>query len=391
MTNGSALRLWVEEELKALQADSGWPPANALSTAFQMALLEILAAGLPSQVDEESMTGALMGAIAATVPWCAAAYADQSSPGCAWIRYRKSGATDSEPVTGADFALIIRLPGGTARGAVFQAKRIKSKNTMDIHHLSPELPKTPSRPKRKAEAQFLRIRDYAKDVLTACRRRTPKFSDLSWVHYLAYRSDRISCYSLDGLDDIDAHYSKKPTRSPGPIALSQRDSEELLWMLTMGASVAPGIDCQGWLTLKNEAETKAFAQIMIHLVDVFEGFAHPDVGYEPTIERGFAKKHSIGIAQRKNRLVGIKEALVLTRPQLRKQIQHAEKDLRNSSTERRQKADTRTAGVERKTQEITSRSMERQNPSGATKGVRKEIIIKEEAEIKGKKTRLRNR
>ena len=332
------IRAWVEKQLNDLVPTGETQRLNALMAAFQMACLEVSSNGLAGQVDEETMTGALLGAITATVPWCAQAFGDDASPGCSWVRYRKNGRqADTEAATGADFALVIRFPNGSARLAVFQAKRPRNDgSTLSIHHLAPALVD------RNKEPQFLRLKHYGTKVMnevmrvdkTIATKRPASLSDLLWVHYIAYKSTSMPCYSVNQFIATDEAYRRTFRRRPPPVNLSELNQRELLWLLTDGANDERSASAPGWLTLSNLTAAKAFIKIIIDFADVYEARVQPGPGYKPLLRGNEIKALKLSRAQRADRMMEVKE-------QLRKGRQ--EKVITPSASETPQKARTSTA------------------------------------------------
>lgn len=186
-----ALKNWIEGKL-GLPANS---TSNALAATFQMALLELLSKNITTDHDEETITAAILGAFTATAPFCCLAYQPTVDPSYLWVRYAKSGSgLMTEPGRGADFALIICLPDGTFRLSVFQAKMSKGVGSFSIRHISPSR----VNPQKLPEPQFLRLADYGLDVLSGLSDASspPTFSDLHWLHYLVYESNKIRCSSI---------------------------------------------------------------------------------------------------------------------------------------------------------------------------------------------------
>lgn len=178
---------------------------NSLISTFQISIAEFISGGYFNGFDEEATTGGLLGAFGATAPWCSALYG--INPNFGWIRYPKSGSpTISESATGSDFAIILKSNDTTARLAVFQAKRVdESKNTFQIHQISPSGADEESIP----EPQFLRLRDYGREILDTLGRNDITLPKMDWIHYLAYRNSSINCVPISDLPDIDLIYQSR--------------------------------------------------------------------------------------------------------------------------------------------------------------------------------------
>ncbi|WP_179570863.1 hypothetical protein [Xanthomonas sp. JAI131] len=174
---------------------------SALSATFQLACNGFICSEYFSNADEETTTGALLGAIAATAPWCFQALSQE--PDLNWIRFAKSGnARNAEPSTGADFALILRVTDKLSRLAIFQAKCADSCGNFSVHQISPERASQEKIP----EPQFIRLMDFARDVENAIQVSEESRKLLSWVHYIAYEPDAIIATPLSALRAISEHY-----------------------------------------------------------------------------------------------------------------------------------------------------------------------------------------
>ncbi|EKT4070754.1 hypothetical protein QEG16_000771 [Stenotrophomonas maltophilia] len=174
---------------------------NALMATFQVAVKDFIASAHFEGNDEETTTGALLGAIAATAPWAFKAF-DQE-PDFNWIRYAKSGnSRTTEPSSGADFALVLRVTKSLCRIALFQAKRANKDGSFSVHQISPAREAEGKIP----EPQFLRLTDYAHGLLDAVKGLATTAKTLHWVHYLSYERAAIIATPLSDLQDISKHY-----------------------------------------------------------------------------------------------------------------------------------------------------------------------------------------
>ena len=101
---GASVTSLVNQRVGALTQIIKLP--TPLAGALQVAVIEALAINAISKLEEEEMTAAFIGAMAATVPWFADAFPTELTPGFDWHKYSKSGRGEtSEGSTGADFAL----------------------------------------------------------------------------------------------------------------------------------------------------------------------------------------------------------------------------------------------------------------------------------------------
>ncbi|MGF6492194.1 hypothetical protein ABIE56_000347 [Luteibacter sp. 621] len=103
-------------------------PCTPVAATFCSALARLSEIGLASHLDEETVTAALLGALAGVFPFCVALFSedDKEASRCSWGQYNKSKTakgTDSEAVRGADFVLVVWTSKTAARVAIFQAKR----------------------------------------------------------------------------------------------------------------------------------------------------------------------------------------------------------------------------------------------------------------------------
>ncbi|MBV6783265.1 hypothetical protein KWH04_22125 [Xanthomonas campestris pv. trichodesmae] len=174
---------------------------SALSATFQLACHGFICSEYFSNAEEEATTGALLGAIAATAPWCFEAFSQE--PDFNWIRFSKSGNSENaEPSTGADFALILRIEKRLSRLAIFQAKSADKKGNFSVHQISPERAGENKIP----EPQFIRLMDFAKNVDKAIPLTRSSSKLLDWVHYIAYEPDAIIATPLSALRSTSEHY-----------------------------------------------------------------------------------------------------------------------------------------------------------------------------------------
>lgn len=174
---------------------------SALSVTFQLACNGFICSEYFSNADEETTTGALLGAIASTAPWCFQALSQE--PDFNWIRFAKSGnARNAEPSTGADFALILRVTDKLSRLAIFQAKCADNYGNFSVHQISPGRANQDKIP----EPQFIRLMDFARDVENAIPASEESIKLLNWVHYIAYEPDAIIATPLAALRATSEHY-----------------------------------------------------------------------------------------------------------------------------------------------------------------------------------------
>ena len=181
----------MSEDSSQTPSAAGEAPAKTsfselLFFAFGLAIDGCIQNGLVGDIEEETTTGALMGAMAAHAPWCYAVWSEvESAMPYAWAHYRKrGGAGVSETLTGADFALLLRVGPQEFRAAVFQAKRsVNLDGGFKTVQISPAIGELPPQP------QLVRLLEYAgtiEEKLQKNRKRP------GWVHYLIYCHDEIN-------------------------------------------------------------------------------------------------------------------------------------------------------------------------------------------------------
>lgn len=156
-------------------------------------------------LDEETTTGTILGAFAASYPLISTA---EDSPLMRWHRFTKAPATDksSEAANGADFALAILGEDGSARLAIFQAKRsaisqVQSGWRLDVRHVVKDIYK-------KDSAQMVALESLGLALMAnnaAGRKeqsgKQPTASELSWIHYLLYGPGTPLCIPLSSMTD----------------------------------------------------------------------------------------------------------------------------------------------------------------------------------------------
>lgn len=240
--------------------------ATPLTIAVYLGCWRMTGAGLVNGIDEEAMTGALLGAIAASLPWCAVAYGGPQGQQCAWRRFKKGGhAEDSESFTGGDFALLVRLPEKKVRLAIFQAKKAKNRKApyIDVHHLS-------SQGGKRYEPQFMRLLKNGWKTSGAKRKKDKVVAGLHWVHYIAYSADGILTLPVSCLEDVHEYYRAASDSSIGsaPVALGSRPTRPLHSVISDGCNErirSPS----GWLET-TEDDAKILLKRSILLQDIIE-------------------------------------------------------------------------------------------------------------------------
>lgn len=290
-------------------------PPTPLAGALQVAAIEALSINAMSGLEEEEMTAAFIGAMAATIPWFADAFPTVFTPGFDWHKYSKSGrGITSEGSTGADFALLIRLDHEVARAAVFQAKPTSKDGSVDVHRISPNRPAEGKLP----QPQILRLADHGLRLMPE----GALASDLTWVHYAAYQSESCFCIPLSSVESVITAYrtsdkSIRPKLNNYIAELSLANNPRMadaakafaskLWadhntrtiarnslsvdfvhLLTIGASTPWGFDAPGWFPLDGKAAIDDFVQRTSGFLRLIEAHVAlpPTPENTPTTESG---------------------------------------------------------------------------------------------------------
>ncbi|WP_267314294.1 hypothetical protein [Xanthomonas campestris] len=269
-----ALRTWLKKHL----LEFGVPISQSyLGAAFQLGVSEMIASDLHDQLDEESITAALLGSFVASMPICASAYGTDISQHSSWVRYNKNkqdGAGERD--TGADFALLIQKDSQTAYFSVFQAKKSGSlAGSMDLSHISP---KTPTRP---AQSQFRRLHDYGISIQKKARgdhHDAPTLANLHWVNYLVYGHGKFVCCPLTSLSDVDQ--KDRNREEVKTVQLYDLVSQPLITRLVAAAEGSGDID--GWLKLETKKMREDVVEEARQYFTVFEASAAPWLNFEPT-------------------------------------------------------------------------------------------------------------
>lgn len=280
------IREWVDERLKG----TGRSPINALTAAFQIAILRVLSLRMTQRVHEEPLTGFLLGAFASLAPVCSLAFEDEEDDRCSWQYFPKSGSGHlTEPATGADFALIVEKPGKLARLAIFQAKRenLSPADTFKIHQVrEPDPPvkgAQASAPRPTQRPQFLRLLRHAQ-IIARRVKAASGLADLHWTHYLIYSPKTLRCVSIDQFGSVRRFYVKNEHDGrypdPGSIDLQKCRVQNLFWLLTQGADPnCKGIDLKGWLEIP-DGELEGVRESLISFTDVFVGHHGPRPNFD---------------------------------------------------------------------------------------------------------------
>ena len=169
---------------------------SALEMNLQLGAKSISALNCVSpRFDEETLTGAMIGAFVGSYPLCAASYPGTSDDALQWRSYGKSDRGKfGESSAGADFALMLLIPNREPRLAIFQAKSDastwKKNNRLYVGQIksSKHYEKdTQGNPTGNATVKYRnQIKALTDAALKIHRLVKPlaALNDLHWVHYL---------------------------------------------------------------------------------------------------------------------------------------------------------------------------------------------------------------
>jgi len=224
---------------------------SAIEMTLQLAAKSVSALnGAASRLDEETMTGAMIGALVSAHPMSAASYPADPETAIRWSSYTKYGnAVQSERNSGADFALVLSLPGGDLRLAVFQAKSDWSvsskKNTLVIGQIKDV-------PEVKDENEVVIVPAGRRNQVDALVRASNKIQfnkvrttvhNLTWVHYLCQFESGIKALALS---EVQAAVRASIRRNKAVrVHLAPSDGKELGLLLKQGCVVGG----HGWLDM----------------------------------------------------------------------------------------------------------------------------------------------
>ncbi len=172
---------------------------SALEMNLQLCAKSISALNaVDPRFDEETLTGAMIGAFVGSHPLSAASYPGAVEDALQWRSYGKNDRGDfGESRAGADFALMLLIPGKAPRLAIFQAKsdasKAKVKNRLYVGQIkkSKVYLKDAQGKVDKSSGSFAIVHRNQVKALTDASlaiHRLVKHSadlvDLHWVHYL---------------------------------------------------------------------------------------------------------------------------------------------------------------------------------------------------------------
>ncbi|RXK64260.1 hypothetical protein ERT44_16390 [Stenotrophomonas sp. MA5] len=183
---------WVKQAYRLGEVQS------ALEMNLQLCAKSISALNkVDPRFDEETLTGAMIGAFVGAYPLCAASYPGTQEDALQWRSYGKNDrGRFGESRAGADFAMMILIPNKKPRLAIFQAKSDASKKIKDRLYVgqikkSKVYPTTPDGKVDKSAGTFTEVHRNQVKALTDTALTihglvdpSARLEDLRWVHYL---------------------------------------------------------------------------------------------------------------------------------------------------------------------------------------------------------------
>ncbi|MCC8619402.1 hypothetical protein [Xanthomonas vesicatoria] len=190
---------------------------SALEMNLQLSARSISALNSVSpRFDEETLTGAMIGAFVGSYPLCAASYPGSEEDALQWRSFGKSDRGEfGESRVGADFALALLIPNKAPRLAIFQAKSGASKAKVKNRLYVGQIKKTKFLLKddqghidSESGSYGVIHRNQVKaltDASLAIHRlvkRSADIEDLHWVHYLGQFRDGVVAVPIAKIADV---------------------------------------------------------------------------------------------------------------------------------------------------------------------------------------------
>lgn len=235
-----------------------------------------------SRLDEESVTAALIGCLVASLPLSALAKGESEDYDFAWHHYRKQGSgQDAEPMSGADFALLLSLPNGKKRLAIFQAKSDSSKHAKENNlNLGQQ---------RKVNGKYvLQLRTLVATAQKIARLNPPlkagdhsKLSTIGWVHYLCQHKQGTYTLPLKFIaKNVNSILNNKPeARKKIPIE-DKTPKVDLMHLFRDGFKDDPSY----WLNLTAQTDLPQAIQ-MTELAGLMDLYCLHTKSFKPTFDQ----------------------------------------------------------------------------------------------------------
>lgn len=209
-----------------------------------------------SRLDEETLTGAMIGALVSAHPMSAASFPADPASAISWSGYSKHGSdAHSERNSGADFAMVLSLPDGRLRLAIFQAKsdwgQSATKNMLVVGQIK-DVPAVVDDSGAVIESAHRRnqieaLVEAASNIQSK-NGKVVSVSGLRWVYYLCQFQDGIKAVALSEIKE--SVLSSIRTVKPVKVRLAP----------TMGRSLDALLECgcrqetKCWLELSTPVE-----------------------------------------------------------------------------------------------------------------------------------------
>lgn len=227
---------------------------SAIEVNFHIAAMSIEALNRASpRFDEEALTAAMVGAFVAAQPLSAAAFPKVGDEALMWASYGKNDrGSFGERNSGADFALVVMLPDGSSRLAIFQAKsdhsKSSKKNILPVGSIKDDVETcmlSSGEPVRIRRNQIKKLAETAINIASKNASRTG-LEDICWVHYLCQFENGvfavpISCLaeevreSINKVCVVDVDISKKICTSLHKILKDALSDEPKHWLRIDGS------------------------------------------------------------------------------------------------------------------------------------------------------------
>ncbi|MEX1826886.1 hypothetical protein [Luteibacter sp. CQ10] len=248
------------------------PSLNALGVAFRSACAKL---DPPSQamLDEPGLTTMFLGVLREAADLCAEEFGADGVAGCTWVQYSAQGPDLTEPRTGADFAIVVRLGAGVSRMAIFQAKKGVSETPMvlQVHRMSPALKAKKDEPAVQEEPQFTRLVRYSWQLMGRAAHATIDLSPLSWVHYVAYnRAKPPETFSLDQMGPVRDEYARRTAKGmdkANSISLAGMTAQRFADMLSAAAETPYDLErpLSGWMDVQDTDVDDRMVKLAKHM------------------------------------------------------------------------------------------------------------------------------
>jgi hypothetical protein len=194
-------------------------PMSAIDAALYYVVSRLQQQQLSGHLEEEVITSSLMGSMSSTFPLSIALFGtgEPQNTECYWAQYRKAKPTgvsqkDFEAVSGADFALVLRLGDDLCRVALFQGKKGEVSRLpggkINLHRRC-DPPKGNIDDPTWRPAQMVALRDAGVAIMDAIDPGVVHtIEHLCWIHYLGYFDKLARAIQMA---DLGGHLAREET------------------------------------------------------------------------------------------------------------------------------------------------------------------------------------